>query len=89
MILKQVGFVIVASVLIGGFASAAALKCGTKYVRQGDTEFEVIQKCGEPFYTSRGGRNWYYEQSHGSFVREVIFNGRGRVTRVNMVNPGT
>ncbi len=89
MNLKQVGLVILASIISGGVASAAQLKCGNKYVHQGDTEFEVVQKCGQPFYTSRGGRNWFFEQSRGTFVREVIFNAQGRVMQINMVNPGT
>lgn len=89
MKLKQVGFVFFVATALGGIASAAHLKCGNKYVHQGDTESDVIQKCGEPFHTSRNGRNWYFEQSRGSFVREVIFNEHGRVSRINMVNPGT
>ena len=89
MILKRVGLGIILTALTIPFAQSAQLKCGNKYIHQGDTEFVVVQKCGEPFYTSRGGRNWYYEQSRGSFVREVIFNERGRVMRINMVNPGT
>ena len=89
MNLNQVGCIIVASTILWEVASAAHLKCGNKYVHKGDTENEVIQKCGQPFHTSRGGRNWYFEQSRGTFVREIIFNEHGKVMQINMVNPGT
>ena len=89
MILKKAGLGIFLLVSMMQFAQSAYLKCGNKYVHQGDSEYVVIQKCGEPFYTSRGGRNWFYEQSRGAFVREVIFNAEGKVMRINMVNPGT
>ncbi len=65
---------IAASLLITTPALAESLRCGTKLVRKGDTESEVLSKCGPP--TEKGERAWIYEQ--GGAVTKVRFAG-GRV----------
>jgi hypothetical protein len=41
-----------ANLLMMGPASAAAMRCGTRLVTDGDTQEEVVRNCGEPVQTN-------------------------------------
>lgn len=48
-----------------------ALKCGNHLVNIGDTEYQVIEHCGEPSY--REGNRWTYNQGAGALLRILTF----------------
>ena len=66
---------IAASLLITTPALAQSLRCGAKLVMKGDTESEVLSKCGPP--TEKRGRAWTYER--GGKTTKLIFTD-GKVT---------
>ena len=66
-----------ASLLITTPALAQSLRCGGKLVMKGDTESEVLSKCGPP--TEKGKRVWTYERA--GEVTKLRFAG-GKVTTV-------
>ncbi len=68
----------------GSFAGPSRLeliRCGTDLVRIGDTEYEVLKKCGEPVHKS--GNRWTYDFGTGSFLRVVVFE-RGHVVHFDI-----
>ena len=52
-------------------ALAESLRCGTKLVIKGDTESEVLSKCGPP--TEKGERAWTYKR--GGEITKLRFAG--------------
>jgi hypothetical protein len=42
---------IIALVLLMACTSAHALRCGNRVVDEGDRDFQVRERCGEPFWT--------------------------------------
>ena len=58
---------------------ADAMTCGQSLVQQGDTEYQVEQKCGKP--TSREMNRWIYDRSSEQFVYELTFEA-GLVTHI-------
>ena len=61
------------SVTMTDTALAALMYCGNKLVNQGDSKFDVLQKCGEPNYIDEN--RWIYEQGTGKFYKILIFEG--------------
>jgi hypothetical protein len=41
-------------------ASSDSLKCGNKLVDVGDSEYELLDRCGEP--SAREGNMWFYDR---------------------------
>ncbi len=72
--------------LVACAETVQAFRCGHQLVRSGDSENEVVEKCGQPSHEH--GNRWYYDRGPGFLVREVTFVG-GKVLRVRTVNPGT
>lgn len=72
--------------------SAFALRCGQSIITMGDKQFEVLQKCGEPFFADSWQaplfhqgfylgsdivEEWYYNFGPQRFIRILLFrNGR-------------
>ena len=78
-------------ILLGGDltaapAYAATMRCGALLVGVGDTEYEVLQKCGPPTY--KQGDEWIYDRGPGSFLKIVVF-GLGKVLFIREQMPFT
>jgi hypothetical protein len=68
------------------------LRCGNRFVRHGDTKYEVLRHCGEPVYKDRISgddadaiEQWVYELSWTRFPRMVTFVS-GRVARIERLD---
>jgi hypothetical protein len=67
---------------LGSAASATdAIECGTDLVAVGDSESELLQKCGEP--TSRNGNQWTYDQGPNSLLK-IVTVGNGKVISIHV-----
>jgi len=63
-----------------GWTLGYTLRCAGVIIKQGDTEYKVLKRCGEPIY--RDGNLWYYD-SPGELFKEVTFvNGKVRIIKV-------
>jgi len=63
-------------------ASAAdAIQCGTDLVAVGDSEYKLLQTCGEP--TFRDGNQWTYDQGPNSLVK-IVTVGNGKVITIHV-----
>jgi len=57
-------------------AFAAGMRCGSRLVEIGDTEYEVARKCGQPSY--KEGNRWIYDRGTGRFLKILKF-GNGKL----------
>ncbi|NIO40866.1 MAG: DUF2845 domain-containing protein [Burkholderiales bacterium] len=62
------------------------MRCGTRLVEIGDTEYQVLQKCGPPTY--KQGNQWIYDRGPGRFMNIVVF-GLGKVLSIREEMPFT
>jgi hypothetical protein len=53
-------------------ASALDMKCGTSLVKEGDSEYTVLRKCGEP--SAFIGNRWIYDRGATRLVVVVHFS---------------
>ncbi|MDJ0892186.1 MAG: DUF2845 domain-containing protein [Gammaproteobacteria bacterium] len=67
-------------------SNAYALRCSHGLVHTGDTEEEVVEKCGAPAH--QHGQKWFYGKESDFRVHEVLFVDR-KVWRIRIVHPGT
>lgn len=67
-------------VLVFNPALADLMYCGDHLVNPGDTEYDVLKKCGPP--SDKQGNKWFYEQGTGQFVKILIMEN-GKVAFVN------
>ncbi len=69
--------------IVPQLASAGTMRCGTYTLsdaqRAGQTQAEVLYKCGQPY--SRSGGTWLYVHGDGSVYR-VHFGSNGELTRI-------
>ena len=69
--------------IIPQLASAGTMRCGTYTLsdaqRSGQTQAEVLYKCGQPY--SKSGGTWLYVHPDGSVYR-VRFGNNGELTRI-------
>ncbi|MFQ5993922.1 MAG: DUF2845 domain-containing protein [Acidiferrobacterales bacterium] len=65
---------------------AATMRCGSRLVEVGDTEYEVLKKCGPPAYKQHN--QWIYDRGAGRFLKIVVF-GNGRVLFIKDQMPFT
>lgn len=69
-------------VVVGGVALATdAIQCGTDLVAVGDSEYDLVRKCGEPAY--RNGNQWTYDQGPDSLLK-IVTVGNGRVISIHV-----
>ena len=74
--IKLIGMMLV---LATGFTQGAfAMSCGTHVISQGQGQYEVLKRCGEP--DARQGRSWIYKR--GSVDKEVRFDRDGRIIQI-------
>lgn len=60
-------------VLAGLYSNAAAMRCGTELIDDGDTQRDVALKCGEPTVVDQN--RWIYDVGPHSFVKILHFRG--------------
>lgn len=81
-----------------GAGEAAALRCGTDLITEGDYAYEVRRACGEPdairplgdpLYRDRGPSEeiWYYDFGDNRFLRALHFR-EGRLRRIETADRG-
>jgi hypothetical protein len=75
------GLTVSAGVLAQGMDTADGMRCGSDLISVGDTEFDVVNSCGEPAF--KDGNRWAYEQGEGTLVKYVIFMG-GQVASIRV-----
>ena len=75
------GLIVSATCVAQGLDTADGMRCGSDLVSVGDTEFDVLSRCGEP--ASKDGNQWTYEQDEGTLVKYLIFMG-GKVAAVRV-----
>lgn len=67
---------------LGGTAAATdAIQCGTDLVAVGDSEHDLLQKCGEP--ALRSGNPWTYDQGSDSLLK-IVTVGNGKVISIQV-----
>lgn len=52
-------------------SNAAAMRCGTELVDEGDTQLEVALKCGEPTFVEQN--RWHYNLGPHKFIKILHF----------------
>ena len=67
-------------ILVFNLALADLMYCGNRLVNPGDTEYDVLQKCGPP--SDKQGNKWFYEQGTGQLVKILIMEN-GKVEFIN------
>jgi hypothetical protein len=65
----------------GVVTATDAIECGTELVNVGDSEYELLEKCGEP--TQRRGNELIYDQGTGSLLK-IVTVGNGRVLSIQV-----
>jgi hypothetical protein len=55
------------------YSNAAAMRCGTELVDEGDTQHDVALKCGEPTYVEQN--RWIYNLGPHKFIKILHFRG--------------
>jgi hypothetical protein len=55
------------------------MSCGDGFVQIGDSEVDVLSKCGEP--TFREGDRWTYDRGPGKFL-EILNFGEGNIMSI-------
>ena len=74
------GFLGLALLQLAG--SAFALRCGQDLVTEGDGKFDVLRRCGEPYFVEAWQDPLFYGQSFG-FMEDWYYNfGAGRLIRI-------
>ena len=68
----NVAAVLLFSVFATSTASALDMRCGPNLVDQGDSEYTVLRKCGEP--SAFIGNRWIYDRGDTRLVVIVHFN---------------
>ena len=58
---------------LGLYSHAAAMRCGTELVNEGDTQYEVAMKCGQPTVVEQN--HWIYNTGSQSFTKILSFSG--------------
>jgi uncharacterized protein DUF2845 len=69
--LKILFALLAVGMLVGLYSNAAAMRCGTKLVDEGDTQQEVAMKCGEPTFVEQN--RWIYNPGSHKFIKIVHF----------------
>lgn len=83
-------------VLVGNPVSGvevSSIQCGTEVVKLGDSENDVLEKCGDPSYTV--GKAWVYEMGLSKPLKVIHFGGGDvfrpvviRMEEVEQLGPG-
>jgi hypothetical protein len=63
-------------ILVGGPVSGAevsSIHCGTEVVKIGDSQTDVLEKCGDPSYTV--GNAWVYDMGFSQPLKVIHFGG--------------
>ena len=68
--------IVVFGVLAAITVLADGMRCGNSLVEIGDTEYEVIRKCGQPSY--KNANQWIYDRGPGRFIKILNF-GNGKL----------
>jgi Protein of unknown function (DUF2845) len=71
--LKTSHALLAVGLLAGLNSNAAAMRCGTELVDEGDSQHEVALKCGKP--TSLEQNRWIYNLGPYTFIKIVHFRG--------------
>jgi hypothetical protein len=64
MLKAKVNLVLVCLICYG--TTAIAMRCGTSLISEGDSEYDVISKCGEPLY----------QQTFNELINQYDYYGR-------------
>jgi hypothetical protein len=84
--LVGLGALLVALSFVPPAALAQGMFCGTDIVNVGDSELDVLNKCGPP--TFKDGDRWIYDRGPDQFIETVVF-GNGVVLFIQEEIPGT
>ncbi len=76
MRLLTIGAISFLLVVTAATVFAAGMRCGGKLVAIGDTEYQVLRKCGEPSY--KAANRWIYDRGAGRFIKILKF-GNGKL----------
>jgi hypothetical protein len=63
----------------GLYSNAAAMRCGTELVNEGDTQYDVETKCGRPTFVEQN--RWSYNTGSQTFT-EILYFSDGRLTLI-------
>jgi hypothetical protein len=64
---------------LGLYSNAAAMRCGTELVDEGDTQYDVAMKCGLPTVVEQN--RWIYNADSQTFIKILYFSG-GKLTLI-------
>jgi hypothetical protein len=84
--------------ILGAFAylatasAAVALTCGTRWVTEGQSAYEVLKICGQPAWITSapspfGDEEWIYDLGSTKFMRRLIFRN-DRLVRIEELGRG-
>ena len=72
-----IGGILVFGVLVATTVFAASgMRCGSRLVEIGDTDYQVLRKCGQPSY--KEANRWIYDRGVGRFIKILTF-GNGKL----------
>jgi hypothetical protein len=71
-----IGGILVFGVLAATTVFADGMRCGGDLVEIGDTEYEVVRKCGQPSY--KEANRWIYDRGVGRYIKILKF-GNGKL----------
>ena len=71
--LKPLYALLAVGLLAALYSNAAAMRCGTELVDEGDTQHEVALKCGKPTVVEQN--RWIYNMGPHKFVKILHFRG--------------
>jgi len=77
---------------LGAMPAALALTCGTKWVTEGLSAYEVLKICGEPAWVTSspsafGDEEWIYDMGSAKFMRRLTFRN-DRLVRIEELGRG-
>lgn len=89
---SPIRWVVVLATLLGSAApAAAALRCGTDLVVEGDSVVKLLDSCGEPTYGDAAlfldTAEWTYNFGPDEFMHRVLIRD-GRVERIEELGRG-
>ena len=75
-----IGGILAFGVLAATTVFADGMRCGGAIVEIGDTEYEVVRKCGQPSY--KNANRWIYDRGVGRFIKILNF-GNGKLLSIH------
>jgi hypothetical protein len=77
---------------LGAVPAALAMNCGTKWVTEGLSAYEVLKICGQPAWVTSspspyGSEEWIYDFGTTKFMRRLTFRD-DRLVRIEELGRG-